>query len=91
MATLNSPASALPAALTIADQPDPDGDGPLVEFTRVSLDPEILTSETLYIIDILKGVEDLGGRTLRLRFGPELEPLFEEQITHAEFRDRNRG
>jgi hypothetical protein len=54
----------LPAALTREDQPDPDGDGPAVAFTQVTLDPGPLASETLYIIDVLEGVEDLGGRTL---------------------------
>ena len=39
------------------------GDGP---YTRVSLIPTALASDTLYVIDALRGVEDLAGRTLIL-------------------------
>ena len=50
-------------ARTIEDQPDPDGEGPLVAFTRVTLTHGPLESEKLYLVDVLKTVEDLAGRS----------------------------
>ncbi len=32
--------------------------------TRLILDPGVLAGDTLYVIDVLQGIEDLGGRTL---------------------------
>ncbi len=55
-------------SLTIEDLPDPDGDGPRGPFTRITLDHPTLESDTLYLVDALRGVEDLGGRTLALDF-----------------------
>ncbi len=48
---------------TIEDQPDPDGDGPLQAYTRVTLSHGPLASERLYLIDVLKSIEDLSGRS----------------------------
>ena len=48
---------------TIENQPDADGDGPLVAFTRVTLTHSPLASENLYLIDVLKTVEDSAGRS----------------------------
>ncbi|NOZ79162.1 MAG: hypothetical protein GXP48_08305, partial [Acidobacteria bacterium] len=53
---------------TVEDLPDPDGDGPLGPFTRVTLDHAPLESNTLYLVDVKKGVEDGGGRTLAADF-----------------------
>lgn len=61
---------------TIEDQPDPDGDGPLQAFSRVTLSHGPLASERLYLIDVLKSVEDLAGRS----------PAFDY---HATFRTRD--
>ncbi len=53
----------VPTTRTIEDQPDPDGDGPLVPFTRLVLSHGPLASEKLYLVDVLKTVEDLAGRS----------------------------
>jgi hypothetical protein len=50
------------AARTLEDLPDPDGEGPLEAFTRVTLSHGPLASEQLYLIDILSTVQDLAGR-----------------------------
>ncbi|NOZ79276.1 MAG: hypothetical protein GXP48_08910, partial [Acidobacteria bacterium] len=55
-------------SFTIEDLPDPDGSGPRGPFTRITLDHPTLDSDTLYLVDALRGVEDLGGRTLTLDF-----------------------
>lgn len=54
----------LPVALTVADRPDPDGDGPAGPYTEVTLDPGLLESDTLYLVEVAGGVADLAGRTL---------------------------
>ncbi len=61
---------------TIQEQPDPDGTAPLQAFTRVTLSHGPLASERLYLIDVLKTVEDLAGRS----------PAFDY---HATFRTRD--
>lgn len=58
----------VPATLAVEDLPDPDGDGPRGPFTRVTLTHPELASDALYLVDVLRGVEDLGGRTLSLDF-----------------------
>jgi len=54
--------------LATEEVPDPDGDGPLGPFTRVTLTPPVLDSDVLYLVDVLRGVEDLAGRTLAYDF-----------------------
>ncbi len=60
--------AAVAASLTVEDLPDPDGEGPRGEFTRVTLDHGQLASDALYLVDVLQGVEDLAGRTLPVDF-----------------------
>jgi hypothetical protein len=47
---------------SIEDMPDPDGEGPLGPFTRVTLSHAPLESERLYLVDVARTVEDLAGR-----------------------------
>ncbi len=54
--------SSVPFTRSFSEEPDPDGDGPLEAFTRVTLAHGPLVSETLYLIDVLDDVEDLAGR-----------------------------
>jgi hypothetical protein len=49
----------IPTALAIEDV----SSGASV-VTRVTMTPPILAGETLYVVDVLQGVADLGGRTL---------------------------
>ncbi len=60
----NASSTPLTATLAVEDLPDPDGDGPRGAFTRVTLLPPVLASDTLYVVDVLHGVEDLAGRSL---------------------------
>ena len=46
---------------SIEELPDPDDDGPLGPFTRVVLSHPGLASERLYLVEVLKSVEDLAG------------------------------
>ncbi|MCU0260660.1 MAG: Ig-like domain-containing protein, partial [Ilumatobacteraceae bacterium] len=68
-----NPVATVPSVETV---PDPDGEGPLVPFTRVRLAHAPLGSERLYLIEISKQVEDLAGR----------RPAFD---FHAAFRTRD--
>jgi hypothetical protein len=56
--------NALPISLSLAEQPDPDGDGPAGPYTEVTIHAGLLASDTLYVVKVEGQAADLAGRTL---------------------------
>jgi protocatechuate 3,4-dioxygenase beta subunit len=56
--------NALPISLSLAEQPDPDGDGPAGPYTEVTIHAGLLASDTLYVVKVEGHAADLAGRTL---------------------------